>query len=639
MEVHFLNQAFLMIAPIAASIPILIHLLAMRRRRRIPFTMVRLLERAAAQAHGMRRLKEWLIVIVRSVTFFLIPLALARPLVYGVRFKAIGCDAAICVVVDDTLSMAFLEKGRSRFEKAIKCAMTIKRIFPRCRYCILSISNPSEPILHWTTSERDFVGALSKMKVSHSSGFIRQTLVRAGEMLRQVDSAVKVLLVLTDGQNVESLFTDGVQTIDSKGIRVVKALVDVRESDEDVNVAPLDWEAVVRTFSLPQRTFLKLRLCNFGSKVWKGALSVTVDGKPIGKPIPAVIEAEEEALVAIQLPVLESGWHVGFVSWDDALPMDNKLHFAFYNPTPVSILCVDAEQRFPSGSFYIFNAVESIRTAIGLGSIRVGRKTAIPQSSAELMQWHVIIWSRPRKLSMEAESALKEWVSSGGALILFADEHRDSLPRWLLPAGKALSEATARRIQLAPAGREVFQSINSEQFSDVLIFRRFQAEKETAGLTLLCFDDGMPALTERSVGKGRIFSFWFNADANSSTFFTSPSLVLLLCELFQYALAQSHSVTKSVGDDGVRIEKGVGSLSSNAIVCNVDVSDSNTRIPSINSLKRMARKTGWNYMTVSEFKQGFKIDVPAEISTLLLFFCVGLLIVEVLLKALPAKPR
>jgi hypothetical protein len=639
MEVHFLNQAFAVIAPIAASIPILIHLLAIRRRRRIPFTMVRLLERAVVQAHGVRRLREWLIVIVRSVAVFLMLVALARPLVYGVRFKAIGYDAAICMLIDDTLSMAFLEKGRSRFERAIKCATTLKGIFPRCRYCILSISNPSEPVLHWTTRESELDGALSKLTVSHSSGSVRQALIKAGEMLRQVDSAVRVLLVLTDGQDVESLITSDVPAVDGKSVRLVKVIVDVRESDEDVNVAALDWDVAVRTFSLPQRAILKLRLRNFGSKQWKGALSVTVDGEPIAKPVPVTIKGTEESLVAIQLPILRSGWHVGFVSWDDALPMDNKLHFAFYNPMPVSILCVDAKQRSLSGSSYILDAVESIRTAIGLGSIRVGMRTAIPQTFAELMQWHVIIWSRPSELTSGAESALKKWVSSGGTLIMFASEHRGNLPSWLSPAGKAIGEASGRRVQLTPFGREVFQNISSEQFSDVLVFRRFRAEKEAMGVALLCFDDGAPALTEREVGKGRIFNFWFTPDASSSTFFTSPSFVPLLCELLQYALAQSHSVVKSTGVGGVRIERGMGGLSSSAIVCNTDASDSNTRIPSFNNLKWMARKAGWNYMTVNELEQGLKIDVPSDMSTLLLAFCVGLLIVEIALRTSSTKPR
>src|SRR5262245_46907074 len=113
----FLNPAFLWALPLA-SIPIVIHFLSKRRTREVRFPTVMFLR--ALEPREIRRLKlrEIILLILRTLALVLLILAFARPSVEPAGSVA-HAAAGVAVLVDDSESLGALDdRGRPRAQEA-----------------------------------------------------------------------------------------------------------------------------------------------------------------------------------------------------------------------------------------------------------------------------------------------------------------------------------------------------------------------------------------------------------------------------------------------------------------------------------------------------------------------------------------
>src|SRR5258706_2193688 len=120
----FLNPAFLWALPLA-SIPILIHLLSRRRLPEVQFPTVMFLRALEPREIRRLRLREILLLILRTLALILVIGAFARPSVEpkGATMRA---AAAVAVVLDDSESMgARDEQARTRIDGARERGLAI----------------------------------------------------------------------------------------------------------------------------------------------------------------------------------------------------------------------------------------------------------------------------------------------------------------------------------------------------------------------------------------------------------------------------------------------------------------------------------------------------------------------------------
>jgi hypothetical protein len=102
-----------------AAVPLLIHLLARRRARRVLFPSLRLLRAAEKKRRTLARLQQPLSLLLRMLAICLIALALATPVVGRLpSWVPLPRTQAVAVVLDDTLSMTAPVAGRTPFDRA-----------------------------------------------------------------------------------------------------------------------------------------------------------------------------------------------------------------------------------------------------------------------------------------------------------------------------------------------------------------------------------------------------------------------------------------------------------------------------------------------------------------------------------------
>ena len=97
-----LNPLFLSLLPLAA-LPVLFHLFFRLKKSPRVFPTLMFFHRIDPQLNARRRLREWLILLLRTLLILFVLLALARPVWFGLGKEG---SVAVALVIDNSGSMA-----------------------------------------------------------------------------------------------------------------------------------------------------------------------------------------------------------------------------------------------------------------------------------------------------------------------------------------------------------------------------------------------------------------------------------------------------------------------------------------------------------------------------------------------------
>lgn len=145
--ISFANPAGLWFLPLA-GLPLLIHLFRRRRAGVIPFPDIRLLQQVQNSAVRPSRIKEYLLLAVRTLILLLLALALARPVVNLKLPGWLSGDSQTCVIiVDNSASMAASSRDTTLLDRARQAARhALEDMGPNARAAVVS-AVPGSPVV------------------------------------------------------------------------------------------------------------------------------------------------------------------------------------------------------------------------------------------------------------------------------------------------------------------------------------------------------------------------------------------------------------------------------------------------------------------------------------------------------------
>jgi len=94
-----LLQPFLLWGLALAAVPIIIHLIHQRRFRTLQWGAMYFIRKAKQQAKGMARLKQWLILAMRTLAVLALAFAVSRPLSGGWVGKAGAGNLPLAIIL------------------------------------------------------------------------------------------------------------------------------------------------------------------------------------------------------------------------------------------------------------------------------------------------------------------------------------------------------------------------------------------------------------------------------------------------------------------------------------------------------------------------------------------------------------
>ena len=117
----FIEWIFLL-GGLAVAGPLIAHLLAKPRFRRVPFTMLRFLRTGQVESRSRRKLRDLLILLLRCAIIVLIAMLFARPLLH-IRYKPSGARPVYYLGLDNSMSMTYSDGDGSYFVRMADSAV------------------------------------------------------------------------------------------------------------------------------------------------------------------------------------------------------------------------------------------------------------------------------------------------------------------------------------------------------------------------------------------------------------------------------------------------------------------------------------------------------------------------------------
>ena len=117
----FLEWTFLF-GVVAVAGPVLAHMLAKPRFKRVPFTMLQFLRSSQIESHSRKNIRDLFILLLRCAIIILIALLFAQPMLHkNPEQKEAG--NVYYLGLDDSVSMAYSDGSKNYFEQMKDSAM------------------------------------------------------------------------------------------------------------------------------------------------------------------------------------------------------------------------------------------------------------------------------------------------------------------------------------------------------------------------------------------------------------------------------------------------------------------------------------------------------------------------------------
>ena len=509
----FLTPLFL-IGLAGLAVPVLIHLTRHERGKPIRFPSLMFLEKIPFRETSRRRIRHWVLLLMRLAALALLVAAFARPFFREGRLAAVGGPGPeeVVVLLDNSYSM---EMGDSWDRAVSEARSVVGALRPRDRASLIVFSETPQ-LVHRSMAELPRVLAtLDTLGTTALATRFAPAVKLAASTLAASTLARQRVVVISDFQR-----TAWSPDPDAKLAEGVVVETVVIEAGENENLALTDLELKRQRAGGRDRVTVEARLVNTGVAAASAEVTVAVDETDL-ETITVRVAAGGAEPVAFAPFTLTAPFTRGEVrlgaTGSDGLVQDNTLSFV---ASPGGDLQVVVADPLGSGDSNLY-----LRGALDIAE-GAGFETSVNRGlpgDDELSRTEVVILNGGPFPGGSEGDRLRAFVEEGGGLLMALGERSNVPPvhQEFLPAtvGSVSEGGGERRVGFVDYDHAVFEAFRGPRSGDFsqAVFYRTRLLTETDGQVLARFDDGTPALVEAQRGRGRVLvwasgldRFWNN---------------------------------------------------------------------------------------------------------------------------------
>jgi hypothetical protein len=497
----FLAPLFL-VALAGLAIPVLLHLIQKERKNVVQFPSLMFLRRIPYESVQRRRIRHWLLLMMRLAALALIVLAFARPFFKRQDLGAVAASGAreVVVLLDRSYSMGYGD----RWQRATKAARdAINALGPSDRGSIVLFSSGAEVALRSTGDRGRLLAALAVAEPGAGATRFGPALKLAGSILAESALPRREAILITDFQRSGWQGTEGVRLPDGA------VLTPASVSDRDpVNIALTPVTLQRSSFEGQDRVTVTAGMVNHAAKAASGvAVTLELDGRGI-QTRQVNLEAHGSASTTFE-PITLAGPGVKATVRlaNDALARDNAFHFTLSPENPLRVIIGERPGAPRESSLYLSRAL-----AFGESPRFDARTTLADAITRDDLTTTSVVILNDAPLAQSTAERLQRFVERGGGLFIALGD-RGGWPQSsdVLPGAVGVSvdrsTGNAARLGALEYGHPVFELFRAPRTGDFSAARFYGYRAVTlspAGRILARFDDGAPALLERRVGSGSV---------------------------------------------------------------------------------------------------------------------------------------
>ncbi len=567
----FLHVWALIVGAAAISLPVAVHFLTKPRPVRFPLSTLRFLREAIHLRRARHRLRDVLVLALRTLAVLLTALAMARPQAgrQPLISDAHSGTATRVVVLDVSQSMAAVQGGVTALERARSIAASHLRYRPGLSANLILAGAHPHPIL--TEPSQNFEAlrdALAEAQARPERLDVNRAITMAAEMLTPVDGreAQRLeLVVVSDFQRANWARADLASLPPDTQIQ----LESVAPDEPLANLAVLQAGFRGRT-SAGRESLLEVEVGNYSPT--RRSITVEVAIGNATYRLEGACAAGRRTTLTQEILLPEAGWQLGLARLtgvQDALTGDDQRSLvAQVGSRPLyALISRQPSHQYPSSSHYLeCGLVPDVRVD-QQHSAQVIRMSPGQLNRQALAAADLIALDHTGKLLPDELTLLAGLLRRGHPLLYVASEVVDAtnLQELTERAGTDLqmpvdfappTAGDSRRDLFLASVRDDAPPFNvfGENTAAIVGSMRFAGGLESrrrvsaiADDVLATYNDGTACLVRTSSGAGTLTVL--NADLNRSSLPRMAAFVPLLDQLVQQMLEQRHSETAAVSGE------------------------------------------------------------------------------------------
>lgn len=555
----FLNP-FVLFGLAAAAIPILLHLLNKRKLRTVEFSSLSFLKEL--QKTTMRRitLRQWLLLLLRTLLIILVVLAFSRPVLQG-SFGGFGSRAktSMVLIVDDSYSMSLENQQGAYIRQARDAALRVLDMMKDGDDAVLiKVSDVPQSSAEPARDPARMRTLLQELTVSPKHRTIEDAMRLAARLLAQSKNFNKEVYIFTDAQR--STFVNMASTGTEAGR---EKLFDARTkffvlpfSDrpfENCGITGISRQSLLLQPGKPASVEVLVR--NFGtSAVSNRIASLIVNGSRVMQKTVSIAPGASVPVEFSFTPARAGFQRCSVELEDDVLEADNRYYFTLYVPGQIHVtLIADDETQTP----FIGAALDAIAASGGSeGGAFLNISTTQPGrlSSSALNDADLVLGCGVREFGRTDAQMIAMAMQGGTGLLFFPGSHANEsrmnaeffpaldLPPIQLPAppaaGASAGQTSFDRIDFDHAiMKGIFEPVQGKkqpQIESPQIFRQARFQSQQSLRPVITTGTGTYFLWEKKFGRGTIAGFSVAPTTEWSDFVLKPIFIPLLSQTLLY---------------------------------------------------------------------------------------------------------
>jgi hypothetical protein len=540
-----LNPFFTLLLPLAA-LPVIFHLFFRLKKLPRPFPTLMFFHRLDPRLNARRRLREWLILLLRALLILLVLLALARPVWFGVGREG---GAAAVIVIDNSGSMSgAAQGGRSKLKQAVDAARDIVNNM-RDRDAaglVLLVPDPAVPLPAGLTSDKDALKiALDNVSETDAGGSVAAAMASAVAMLEHTSAARCEIHVLSDLQTEKWSQVPVDLRPPRPGARiVVHRIPSPFASQPNVSLAGVQMPS--RPVVAGRRFPVEAQLVNPGPVEAQVRLNWLDDsGNRGSQELTVAPGARKSATVTMEASNPGLRWALFSLDGDD-FPADNDAAAAFVCGEKHGVLFAGEPGDFgylplamsPSGQGRLSGLVVSFSGGDSLPASLAGGTASFA----------VTTWDRLAR----GASAAHQLLAAGGTVLVLPSPNDSTpvvgMPDWFAISPHSLQSASnGLALTVLDKASAMFDDLRDDKgevaLHNVKVFRFYPLRIAADGTPVLGVEDGNVVLASQKVGAGLLLASGLAFDPAWSTLPLKPAFVALAQGM---VLADSGASAKSI---------------------------------------------------------------------------------------------
>jgi hypothetical protein len=510
MGLSFLVPAFL-VGLAALAVPVILHLTRRQRSTVVEFPSLMFLERIPYRSMRRRKIRNWLLLLVRAAAMGLLVVAFARPLLTDVDLAAgtVLGPRELVILLDRSYSMAYDGRWDRAVGAAREAAATVQ---PIDRVSLIVFDAGAQAVMRSSSDLDRLHRSLADVTLGAMGTRYGPALKLAESILSDSNLPNKEVILISDFQRAGWNGDEDVRF--PAATRITPVQVGEADADEPENALVSDVELRRGVFSGRERVTVSARISRVGgAEATTIPVTLSIDGREIDAQ-DVDISAEGAATVSFEPFTLAGSFTRGEIRAEpDGLTPDDAARFVLSPGRTASVLIVQGRTADDRSSLYL-------ERALGISGetpyrVDIRGPTAL---GAELAERSVVVLSDVSMPAGAVDDLVRYVEQGGGVLLVLGESSRvPDAASQLLPAtvGQPVDRLEAGRLGYMDYSHPILEAFGGADGGDFSRARFYRYRSLTPGegaRVLARFDDGAPAIVEGRRGSGRVIVWASSAD-------------------------------------------------------------------------------------------------------------------------------